>query len=77
MSRPFAAADLRSACQSPGKWPPCVTTPTSAVFGLKQTASLTVATIGTPSSVSPARFESRIATTDSRRYRMTPHIVLP
>ena len=56
-----------SSCQSPGKRPPCVTTPTSAVFGPKASASSTEPTIGTPSSISPARFESSIATTESRR----------
>jgi hypothetical protein len=61
-----------------GKRPPCVATPTSAVFGPKASASSTVGTTGTPSSVSPgARSESRIATTASRRYRSTPRIVLP
>ena len=54
-----------------------MTTPTSAVSGSNGSASSTVATIGTPSSVSPARFVSRIATTDSGRYRITPRIVLP
>ena len=32
---------------------------------------------GAPASSSPARVESRIATTSSRRYRRTPRIVLP
>ena len=40
-SRPFDDAALQQLRQSPGKRPPCVTTPTSAVFGLKQSASST------------------------------------
>jgi len=35
------------------KRPPCVATPTSAVVGLKRSASSTLATTGTPSSSSP------------------------
>ncbi len=50
-----------------GKRPPCVATPTSAVVGPKQSASFTLATTGIPSSSSPPRDESRIATTSSRR----------
>ena len=48
-----------------GKRPPAVATPTSAVFGLKQSASLTVPTTGKPCSVSPARSVSSSATTFS------------
>jgi hypothetical protein len=44
---------------------------------LKQSASLTVATTGMPSYVSPARVESRIATTGSAPYFKTPLAVLP
>ena len=34
-SSPFETQVFSSSCQSPGKRPPCVTTPTSAVFGLE------------------------------------------
>jgi hypothetical protein len=37
------------------------------VFGLKHSASFTVATTGSPSIVSPARVESSTATTSSWR----------
>ncbi len=60
-----------------GKRPPAVATPTRAVVGLKQSASLTVATIGIPSCVSPARPESRIATTGCSPYFRTPRAVFP
>ena len=67
MSRPCSTQARRSAIHSGGKRPPCVTTPTSAVVGPSGSASSTLPTTGTPSSVSPARVESRIATTSSRR----------
>jgi hypothetical protein len=66
-SRPFEMALFRSSRHAGGKRPPCVATPTSAVVGPKQRASLTVPTTGTPASVSPARSESKIATTSWRR----------
>ena len=66
-----------SSRHSGGKRPPCVATPTSAVVGLKQSESLTLPTIGIPSCISPARAESRIATTGSAPYASTPRAVLP
>ena len=56
-----------SSSHAGGKYPPCVTTPTSAVVGPSSSASSTLPTTGTPSSVSPTRVESRIATTSWRR----------
>ena len=66
-----------SSRHSGGKRPPCVATPTRAVVGLKQSESLTLPTIGMPSYISPARVESRIATTGSAPYARTPRAVLP
>ena len=56
---------LSSSRHSGGKRPPWVATPTTAVVGLKQSASFTPATIGIPSCSSPARVESTIATVGS------------
>ena len=56
-----------SSRHSGGNRPPCVATPTSATVGLNGSASCTAPTTGSPSWVSPARVESRIATTSSRR----------
>jgi hypothetical protein len=66
-SRPCSTQVRKSSIQAGGKYPPCVTTPTSAVVGPSGIASSTLPTIGTPSSDSPTRVESRIATTSSRR----------
>ncbi len=66
-SSPCTMQLRRMAIHSGGKRPPCVATPTSAVSGSYASASSTAPTIGTPSSVSPARVASRIATTSSRR----------
>jgi hypothetical protein len=57
---------FKSSRQAGGKRPPWVATPTTAVVGAKPSASFTVATIGIPVCVSPARAESRIATTGRR-----------
>ena len=64
---PFVTQSRRISRQAGGNRPPCVATPTSAAVGASGRAAATSATIGTPSSFSPARVESRIATTSSRR----------
>src|SRR5829696_2542213 len=76
-SSPFPTQLLRSSRHAGGKRPPCVATPTSATVGAKQSASFTVPTTGLPAIVSPARVESRTATTCSGRCRRTPRAVLP
>src|SRR5580765_4716177 len=76
-SSPFAMLERICSRNAGGKRPPAVATPTSAVVGLKQSASLTEPTMGKPSSVSPARSVSSSATTFSGAYRMTPRAVLP
>ena len=74
---PFEIAVFSSSRHAGGKRPPCVATPTSAVVGLKQSASLTEPTIGTPLCVSPARVESSSATTGRSPYASTPRAVFP
>ncbi len=74
---PASTQRRRRSRHAAGKRPPCVATPTSATCGSNASAASTSATIGTPASLSPARAESRIATTSERRYRRTPCIVFP
>ena len=64
---PSADARLEDLRQAGGKRPPWVATPTSAAVGPKGRALSTSPMTGTPCSVSPARRESRTATTSSRR----------
>jgi hypothetical protein len=64
-SSPLATHERICSRNTGGKRPPAVATPTSAVLGLKQSASLTAPTIGKPCSVSPARSVSSSATTFS------------
>jgi hypothetical protein len=64
-SSPFAMQLFRSSRHAGGKRPPWVATPTTATVGSKRSASPTLPTTGMPSWDSPARFESRIATTGS------------
>ena len=65
---PVDDAVASSSRQAGGNLPPWVATPTSAAVGCeRQSAPRRLPTIGTPSSFSPARVESRIATTSSRR----------
>ena len=77
MCRPFEIAVFSSSRHAGGNRPPWVATPTSAVVGLKQSASLTAADDGTPLWVSPARVESRSATTGRSPYASTPRAVFP
>src|SRR3954454_18327492 len=76
-SSPFETDVRSSSRQAGGKRPPEVATPTSAVVGLKQSASLMLPTIGIPSCVSPALVESSMATTGSRPWPITPRAVFP
>ena len=71
-SSPASIASRRIPRQTGGRRPPATATPTIAVVGSYGSASATVATTGTPSTVSPARSESTTATTGSDPYRMTP-----
>ncbi len=64
-SSPASMLAFRRSRHAGGKRPPWVATPTTATVGSNGSASSTVPTIGMPSWLSPARCESRIATTGS------------
>jgi len=78
MSRPFAMQLLRIPIHSGGKRPPCVATPTSAVVGLKRSASSTARDDGN-AFVELARLPVRVEDRDDvvSPVASTPRAVLP